>query len=189
MNPDLQHKLGRRGKGPRRWAIDHYKDYGFDEGRSVALPAWDKIYSCGDTSDPLETSACKCGGMFYMGRRTAKDSGKELTTLDEMREWAVAAKRTNKANWSECSLKTFSRQEKKDAFGDLKEPIADDDFQCFCERKPKNVPSKCAEYGGDCLCNGLVFQMVKDGAHGENNFYEAFSDDYTANNVNGTKSI
>jgi hypothetical protein len=29
--------------------------------------------------------------------------------------------------------------------------------QCWCEPKPQPVPAKCADYGGDCLCNGLVF--------------------------------
>ena len=31
--------------------------------------------------------------------------------------------------------------------------------------------------------------MIKDGANGVNDFFSAFSAEYTANNVNGTKSI
>jgi hypothetical protein len=82
--------------------------------------------------------------------------------------------------YTTCDRKTFNLPD---------EFLKDIDLQCYCERKPKVVPSLCAEYGGDCLCNGVVFQMVKDGTSGPNNFYSAFNDDYTVNEVNSTSSI
>jgi hypothetical protein len=85
---------------------------------------------------------------MHFGLLHAEDSGKELTTFDEMNQWKTLKKRTWRRNWSSCSRKTFGK--KNDWMEEL-------DFQCWCERKPKNVPSLCAEYGGDCLCNGLVF--------------------------------
>lgn len=40
---------------------------------------------------------------------------------------------------------------------DFKKGENDVGVQCWCEPEPAPIPSKCADYGGDCLCNGLVF--------------------------------
>lgn len=45
-------------------------------------------------------------------------------------------------------------------------------MQCFCEPEPQVVPTTCADDGGDCLCDGVVFYMKKQGkANTPNDFY------------------
>lgn len=148
-NPDLQHVYGRSGKGSRAQARDHFLDYGFTEKRDISLPKWDKIFGCGDTSDPDTEDSCKCGGIMHFGYLNAPDTGNKLDTFDKMRQWKTWEKRVFKGQYTACNNKAL-KIKKKDLDKDA-------DYQCFCERKPKNVPSKCADYGGDCLCNGLVF--------------------------------
>ena len=118
---------------------------------------------------------------MHFGLLNAPDSNNKLDTFDKMRQWKTWEKRVQKAQYTSCNHRSMGIKKK-----DIDQ---DKDYQCWCERKPKSVPAKCADYGGDCLCNGLVFQMVKDGKQGVNNFYDAFNDDYTANNANKTGSI
>jgi len=84
-----------------------------------------------------------------MGLLNAPDSGNKLDTFEKMRQWKTWEKRTNGDRHTACSNKDMGVKKK-----DLDK---DADYQCWCERKPKFVASKCADYGNDCLCNGLVF--------------------------------
>jgi len=86
---------------------------------------------------------------MHFGLLNAPDTGNKLDTFDKMRQWKTWEIRTDKDQYTTCGHRAVGI--KKD---ELKDGAA---YQCWCERKPKNVPSKCAEYGGDCLCNGLVF--------------------------------
>lgn len=60
----------------------------------------------------------------------------------------------------------------------------------FCEPKPREVPATCANDGGDCMCNGLVFYMKKMGENNKwSDFYDAIMLEYTVNNANNTGHI
>ena len=76
--------MGRGGRRARTLAVDQFKDFGYDEGRTVELPSWDAVYNCGDTSDPNDEHSCKCGGKFYMGYKNRPDNGAEITTFEGM---------------------------------------------------------------------------------------------------------
>lgn len=97
-----------------------------------------------------------------------------------MRQWKTFEAKTSGKVYSTCTPRTMGLKKK-----DLDKA----DYQCWCERRPKAVPAKCADYGGDCLCNGLVFQTVKSGANGAYSFFDALQGDYTANNANNTGSL
>lgn len=148
-NPDLQHEFGRKGRGSRAQAHDHFIDFGWQEKRDTSLPDWDLIFGCGDTADPDAESACKCGGVMHFGRLNAPDSGAKLDTFDKMRQWKTWETRTSGKQYTTCGHRALGIKK-----SELEDGAA---YQCWCERKPKNVPSRCADYGGDCLCNGLVF--------------------------------
>lgn len=107
-------------------------------------------------------------------------SGADLSTLQDMRLFKTVETKTAKSVWTSCENKSF---------GLPKDFMADTDFQCFCERKPKPVPTLCADYGGKCLCSGLVFQMVKGSSADEYNFFKGFNEPYAVNNVNATSSM
>jgi len=98
-----------------------------------------------------------------------------------MREWQTYEKVSDGREWVTCAHPDFGLTE---------EPSPEQRKQCWCERKPKDVPTSCANDGGDCLCNGLVFYMKKVGT--SNNwadFYTAIRGDYTVNNANNTAHI
>lgn len=118
---------------------------------------------------------------MHFGRLNAPDSGAKLDTFEKMRQWKTWERKVTNKQYTLCSNNAMGVKSK-----DLEK---DTDYQCWCERKPKAVPAKCADYGGDCLCKGLVFQTVKSGASGAFNFFDALEGDYTANNVNNTESI
>lgn len=86
---------------------------------------------------------------MHFGLLNAPDTGNKLDTFEKMRNWKTWEKKTSGQQHTTCNALGLGIKKK-----DLDENA---DYQCYCERKPKNVPSKCAEYGGDCLCNGLVF--------------------------------
>lgn len=48
--PDLQHALGRHGRGANALARDHWLDNGFNEKRSDSIPDWDSLFSCGGSA-------------------------------------------------------------------------------------------------------------------------------------------
>jgi len=71
-----------------------------------------------------------------------------------MREWNTYEKVSDGKEWVTCTHTDF---------GLGKEPDPEQRKQCWCEPKPMDVPTTCANDGGDCLCNGLVFYMKKVG--------------------------
>lgn len=115
-----------------------------------------------------------------MGYLNAPDSGNKLDTLEKMREWKTFEKRSDGKSFLPCTATDMGLGPNE---------LEERDYQCWCEPTPQPVPAKCADYGGDCLCNGLVFQMVKGGAEGEYNFFDAFMHEYTVNNANNTGSM
>jgi hypothetical protein len=86
---------------------------------------------------------------MHFGLLNAPDSDKKLDTLEKMRQWKTFEKKTSWKVYTPCTNRAMGVKKK-----DLEKDAA---YQCWCERRPKNVPSKCADYGGNCLCNGLVF--------------------------------
>jgi hypothetical protein len=102
MNPDIQHSIGRGGKGAQTLARDHYKDIGFAEKRSIAVPRWDKMFDCGDTDEENVKESCKCQGTLHMGYSKAPDSGNDLDTFEKMREWRTHDKKTDARMFSTC---------------------------------------------------------------------------------------
>jgi hypothetical protein len=152
-SPDLQHTLGRGGKNSQQLARDHYLDFGYQNtelNKAIEMPSWDKLFNCGTSEHGEQTSSCKCGGVFHLGLANNPITGAEMDTFDKMRQFKTFEKRTYKGKWSECLPETFGLPHDFLHEHDVA-------MQCWCERKPRNVPTLCANYGGDCLCNGLVF--------------------------------
>jgi hypothetical protein len=93
-----------------------------------------------------------------MGYKNRPDNGAEITTFEGLREFAFLDRKMEGDVWSVCKHNTFWKKEKRTKFGEnWKDFFETTPMQCWCERKPREVPSLCAEYGGDCLCNGLVY--------------------------------
>ena len=46
-------------------------------------------------------SNCQCQGVMYFGPTKRPDSGAEIKTFDDMRQWRTIAKETD--NWTMCS--------------------------------------------------------------------------------------
>jgi len=63
--------------------------------------------------------------------------------------------------------------------------------QCWCEPEPQEVPTRCAEDGGDCLCNGLVFFAQKNiaGTTKLADFYGALGNYWAVQDANKTKNV
>lgn len=63
--------------------------------------------------------------------------------------------------------------------------------QCWCEPRPINVPTICADDGDECMCNGYVFYGAKtDGSSSKRlNYYEMVGGNYAINDANNTKKI
>lgn len=183
-SPVLQRTIGRSGRAAGALSRNYFLDHGYNNATAdaaVATPSWDSVFSCGNTADKAEgeTESCKCGGIMHYGLLKSPASGADLGTLTDMRQWKTFETRTQGSEWTSCEHKSFGLPGRKDF-------MPDTDFQCWCERKPKPVPTYCADYGGDCLCSGLVFQMVKGTGAAEFDFFKGFGEPYTANNVNAT---
>jgi hypothetical protein len=130
-------------------------DYGFNEKRDVSRPEWDEVFNCGVTDAGTDgtnwstnTASCKCQGTIHFGLARAPDTGKDLNTLEKMREWKSWTKKSEGKQYVECT---------GIGMGVDQAEMGNTEKQCFCEPKPQPVPAKCADYGGWCRCNGLVF--------------------------------
>jgi len=180
-HPDLQHALGRHGRGARAAARQHYIDYGFSERRNVTANDWDTTWLCGTTAGSRESS-CKCKGTVYYGFEEAPDSGADLDTFEKFRQWKSYTKVHHGDEWTNCNHLEF---------GLGSEPSRGTPKQCWCEPEPREVPSFCAEDGGDCLCNGAVFYMQRaaPGSQKRLDFFEAMKGEYTVNQANNTGSV
>lgn len=178
LNPDLQHAFGRGSKNAKEMAREQYVDYGYKQkNRSIEVPTWDQISLCGDTP----RSSCKCPGTIHYGFLESPDNNATIKNFDEMREWQTWEKISEGKEWTTCTHADFGLRE---------EPWPEQKKQCFCEPKPKDVPTTCANDGGECLCNGLVFYMKKIGTANKNtDFFTAIRGDYTVNNANNTGKI
>ena len=85
-----------------------------------------------------------------MGFNKAPDTGKELKTLDEMRNYKHYAAETKGWNW--CDRTLYGIPSNSDITWDM---------NCFCEPAKVYTPTLCAQDGDDCLCNNVVFYMKK----------------------------
>jgi len=173
--------MGRHGRGARGAAVEHYIDYGFSEKRDVSVPDWDSIWLCGTTSGGRDSS-CKCKGTVYYGYEEAPDTNDALDTFAKFRQWKTYTKVHRGDEWTNCNHMDF---------GLSSEPDWRKPKQCWCEPEPREVPSYCAEDGGECLCNGLVYYMrrAEPGSSKRLDFFTAMTGYYTVNQVNNTGSV
>ena len=174
-NPDLQHSFGRTGKFAKKDARDHFTDYGKKEGRNAKSETWDEPWYCGDTPQ----TSCGCTGTLYIGAANANDTGDRLENFNDFRTWKYFSKKTT--DWNDCNLATFGVKE--DPYPDMKK-------QCWCEPEPQEVPTRCAEDGGDCLCNGLIYftQKYESGTTKLADFYTGVQNYWSVQDANKTKN-
>lgn len=159
----------------------NFTDVGY-KGKNKRDPepeTWDNTWYCGDTN----MTECQCDGVLYMGLVNANDTGKRIDTFDELRQYQFVQKK-GENNWLNCRSNDFGIDINNDPFGEEQK-------QCWCEAKPQNVPTKCADDGGDCLCNGYVYYGEKFNAEDNSpaNFYEIMDNFWTMNSANDTKNI
>ena len=175
-NPDLQHSFGRTGKFAKHDARDHFVDFGKKEGRNVKPETWDEPWYCGDTPE----TSCQCKGTLYIGAANAYDTGDRIENFNDLRTWKHFTKKTD--DWADCTMASFGVQ--NDLYKDFKK-------QCWCEPEPQEVPTRCAEDGGDCLCNGLVFFAQKNlaGTTKLADFYGALGNYWAVQDANKTKNV
>ena len=173
-NPDLQYAFGRSGKFAKISARQNYTDYGFDLGLNAKPEEWDTPWFCGDTTK----HQCMCAGTFWRGAVNDPLTGKRLETFDEMRQWATKSKKT--VDWADCTPSEFGGA----SHGGKPE-------QCWCEPEPQPVPTRCAEDGDYCLCNGLVYYTQKyvDGGSQLADFYSGVQNYWAVQDANNTKNV
>jgi len=173
-NPDLQYAFGRSGKFAKISSRQNYTDFGFDQKKNVKSEEWDTPWFCGDTPQ----HQCMCSGTFWRGAINDPLTGSRLETFDDMRLWASKSKEVN--DWADCTGSEFGG----DTYKGKNE-------QCWCEPKPQEVPTRCAEDGDDCLCNGLVYYTQKfvDGGSQLANFYDGVNNYWAVQTANNTKNV
>merc|ERR1712072_1512930 len=105
----------------------------------------------------------------------APDDKKELKTFKDMRNWNTFEKESDGRAWVTCNDMEFGLAEK-----------SKHRMQCYCEPTKKIVPTTCADDGGDCLCNGLVYYMKKQAGdiNKPTDFYTGMRGAYTVNQAN-----
>lgn len=125
-------------------ARDHFFKYGFKQNRSVEAREGEGATLCGDNED----SSCECDGTIWMGAKYRPDNGKKIETLDQMRKFMTADTKSHIGeNYVvKCEPSYFH----------YFDPHPGKEKQCFCERKPKYVPRRCALDGGECICAGHI---------------------------------
>lgn len=146
MNPELQKKFGRTGGEARNKANKHFMTEGYKDAKLVnsTRNEFTEPWFCGVG----QYSNCQCQGVMYFGPTKRPDNGAEIKNFDDMRQWRTIAKETD--NWTMCSAQDFGS-----------DPWPNQEKQCWCEPKPQYEPSKCADEGEDCLCNGWVMFGIK----------------------------
>jgi hypothetical protein len=89
-----------------------------------------------------------CPGTLWFGLAVRPDNGAKIETFDEMREWRSIS--AESSDWQTCSEAEFGT-----------DPLPGVEKQCYCEVKPEDETSRCADEGEDCLCNGNVYFASK----------------------------
>lgn len=145
--------------------------------RDVKPYEWDSNWYCGDTS----AHECQCRGTLWIGYTKAPDTGDRIESFDKLRQYKHAEKEVED-NWITCSPAGFGLE--KDLWGE------DVGKQCWCEPEPYKAPNKCADEGGECLCEGHVyFGQAYDDKSKPINYYDMMNNYWTINDANSSKSI
>lgn len=141
---------------------------------NITQYSWDKPFVCSDHTD----GSCKCNGMAWYGLLNDKLSGKRIEDFNSLRNWNTISKSAN--GTVVCNTETFGQ-----------DPHSGLDKQCFCEPKPKYVPTRCAvRKGNKCLCNGDVYYGgLRDANNKWSNFYEMTKGNWAVNQANNTGSV
>ena len=98
-----------------------------------------------------------------------------------MRMWKTTGKDVSQEDWSDCSVAGFNGND----------PWQGKKKQCWCEEKPSYTATRCADDGGDCLCNGYVAYgaLEMSGVQSPIDFYSMTNGQWTVNDANNTGNI
>lgn len=142
QNPELQRLFGKAGASSLQQAREHWQNTGY-KNAALAASIVDKEntpFKC--ASGPSES--CLCPGTLWFGLQARPDNGAKIEGFDELREWRTYSAESD--DWQACSSVEFGS-----------DPMPGAEKQCFCEVKPQEEASRCADEGDECICNGHVY--------------------------------
>lgn len=123
------------------------------------------------------SGSCLCPGVMWFGLAVRPDNEANIETFDEFREWRTIA--IEKEGWQTCSVAEFGA-----------DPGPGRPKQCWCELKPRYTPSRCADEGDDCLCNGHVYLTPRFGEDGKPaSFFDALQGEWAIADANNSGSM
>lgn len=175
-NPELQRMYGKTGPSAYQQARDHWQTTGFKNLVFVnsVVDKDNTPFKCASTPN----ESCMCPGMLWYGPSVRPDNGQKIETFEELREWRTVSSESD--DWQSCSAVEFGS-----------DPMPGAEKQCYCEVKPSYEPSRCADEGDDCICNGHVYfgaKMSEDHAT-LNTFMDVYSGAYTVIDANNTGTV